>query len=210
MDLFLRDCARLLGMREPAVRRVIKAGALPALRVQDEPRVGRVDLLEWAMRSGVRVLPELFAAGDAGFSELGPAYARGGLHDIGDVRWIEAFGTLGLDPVDADVLTTRAGHGFVVDERGVALPQPRAPLVAVLEAPALHVLRRAAPAPLPGAGPRADAWLLFAVVSPTIKGHLAVLARLAWLVADEAFVDLFRGPVTDDRIALALEEVPSP
>jgi len=209
MDLFMRDCARLLGMPEPAVRRVIKAGALRALRVQDEPRVGRVDLLEWAMRSGVRVLPELFAASDAGFSELGPAYARGGLHDVGDVPWTEALGSLGLDRRDADVLATRAGHGFVIDERGVALPQPRAPLVAALEAPSLHVLRRPAPAPLPGAAARPEAWLLFAVVSPTIRGHLSVLARLAWLVADDAFIDLFRGPVTDDRIALALEEVPS-
>jgi hypothetical protein len=209
MDLSMRDCARLLGMQEAAVRRAIKAGDLSSLRVQDEPRVGRVDLLEWAMRAGVRVLPELFAAGDAGFSALGPAYAKGGLHDVGDVPWSEALGLLGLGAQDTDAIRSRAGRSFQVDDRGVALPRSRAPFVAGLEAPALHVLRRSSPAPLPDAEAGLQAWLLCAVVSPTIRGHLAVLARLAWLVADDAFVDLFRGPVSPERVVAALEEVPS-
>jgi len=182
------------------------AGSLPALRVQDEPRVGRVDLLEWAMGRGLRALPELFAAGDAGFSAIGPAYARGGLADVGDVPWIEALASAGISGRDEGALGARAERAFTVDHRGVALPRPRNPFVTAVEAPVLHVLRRPAPAPLGGLG---QAWLLFAIVSPTVRSHLAVLARLAWLVADEAFFDLFRGPETDERIALALEEVPT-
>lgn len=209
MDLFMRDCARLLGVQESAVRRAVKAGDLASLRVQDEPRVGRVDLLEWAMRTGVRALPDLFAAGDSGFSALGPAYARGGLHDVGDLPWSEALDLLALGRHDTEAIRSRAGRSFVVDDRGVALPRPRAPFVAALEAPALHVLRRHSPAPLPNAE-TAPSWLVCAIVSPTIRAHLAVLARLAWLAADDAFIDLFRGTVSPERVVAALEEVPSP
>lgn len=211
MDLFIRECARLLGLREPAVRRAIRTGHLPALQVQDEHRIGRVDLLEWSIRGGVRVLPELFASGDAGYSALGPAFERGGLHELGDVPWAETSAALGLPERYAAVARARSSGGFLVDARGVATPQARAPFVAPVEAPALHVFRRPAPAPLAGpdaAGP--GAWLLFAIVSPTIRAHLAVLARLAWLVVDDAFVDLFRGTLSAPRLLAALEEVPAP
>lgn len=167
------------------MRRAIRVGGLPSLRVQDEPRVGRVDLLEWAMQRGLRVAPELFARADAGHSALGPALGRGGWRDVGDAPWAEAIAPLEL---------ARPARCFAVDPRGVAMPRPRAPVVGTQDEPVLHVLRRSAPARLPGAGEGPEAWVLFLLLTPTIRAHLAALTRLAWHLAGEELVDALRGP----------------
>ena len=199
MDLSERECAHVLGLAETAVRRLVKRGELPAARIGDDRRIGRVDLLEWALARGVSVPPDLFAArGDTG---LGPALLRGAL--VGpSADWREALAALPFPDRLRAVLEARLGRTIRIDERGVGLPRPRAPLILPVDAPRLYVASVASPQPIAG-GPPASIALV--VVCPDVRTHLAVTSRLATALGDAAVVDALRSG-GDREIAAALLE----
>ena len=55
MQLTTRDAARLLGVPEPTVDRWLRTGELQAVRVNDQYRLNRIDLLEFASARGLEV-----------------------------------------------------------------------------------------------------------------------------------------------------------
>ena len=59
--LTVRDAAALLNVSEKSVYRWIKQGVLPAYRVNDQYRINRAELLEWATARKMHVSPEIFA-----------------------------------------------------------------------------------------------------------------------------------------------------
>ena len=57
----IRDAAALLNVSEKTVYRWIEQGELPAYRVDDQYRINRAELLEWATSRKLHVSPEIFA-----------------------------------------------------------------------------------------------------------------------------------------------------
>ena len=60
MRLTVREVATLLNSPEETVYRWIESGEMPAYRIQDQYRVNRSELLEWATARKIPVAPELF------------------------------------------------------------------------------------------------------------------------------------------------------
>ena len=81
--LTVREAAALLNTSEKSVYRWIKQGLLPAYRINDQYRINRAELLEWATARRLHVSPEIFAEpeseGEAPPS-LGEALRAGGIH----------------------------------------------------------------------------------------------------------------------------------
>src|SRR5262249_20657782 len=82
---------------------------------------------------------------------------------------------------------------------GLALPHPRYPVVLPVAQPFVTLAFLARPVPYDPAG-RQPVHTLFALVSPTVRTHLALLARLASALRDPTFRDAVRQQRPADEI----------
>jgi PTS system nitrogen regulatory IIA component len=195
MQLSVRDAARLLNASERAIYRWIKERRLPHYRVQEQIRFNRVELLEWATLEGIPVSPEVFQESrDEPGPSLAQALEAGGVHHgiPGDDRQqvIRALVSVLRVPSDVDreficaALMARENAGSASIGRGIAIPHVRNPVVLPLKDAqvALGFLRR----PIDfGASDGKPVFAVFALFSPTVRAHLQLLSKLAYLLSTE-------------------------
>jgi PTS system nitrogen regulatory IIA component len=108
----------------------------------------------------------------------------------------------------AHVLLSRESAGSTALGEGLAVPHPRYPIVLPIPQPfvSLCFLDQSIPY---GAADNQPVHTLFALVSPTVREHLALLARLAAALTDPAFREAIRQRRPADEIlahAVRLEE----
>jgi PTS system nitrogen regulatory IIA component len=208
VDLKLRDAARLLKVSEPTVRRWVRERALPSHRVHDQLRFHRVELQEWALGQSHPLSPALFdAGGDPG--SLAAALERGGIfRDVaGDSRQevLRAVANLPGIPGCVDrallyeLLAAREGLASTAVGEGIAIPHPRDPVVVPAEPPlaVLAFLRRPVEFGAPDGRP---VRILFLLLSPSVREHLRMLARLAFALHDEDLRELLRSAASFEAI----------
>ena len=220
MDLSVREVARLLGVTEKTVHRWLREKAIPAHRLHDQSRFNRVEIQEWAAARGLRLPPDLLAQGgkrDASLS-LRDAIERGGIHfhvpgeSAGEV--LEAVTKLpGIpDGVDRSLLRelligrealTSTGIGG-----GIAIPHPRDPLVMQVREPFVLMCFLERPVDF-HAVDDAPVRVLFTLLSPSIRAHLQILARLTYALHDAALLKLLEKPAAPDAILRQLEAIES-
>ena len=198
MRLSVRDAAKLLRTSEPAVYRWIREKSIPFHRVNDHYRFHRSELLEWATSRGMRVGSQEFAAEEA-LGGLAPRVAdalqTGGVH--GQVPGADRASVLRAVvermPIDAadrdlvcDFLLAREALGSTGVGEGIAIPHVRNPIVLPVERPSITLCFLESPVDFDAIdGKPVDT--LFSVVSPTIRGHLFLLSRIAAAVHDPRF-----------------------
>lgn len=217
MKLTVSEAASLLGSAEERVYDWIEEGELPAQKIRGQLRINRTDLLEWATEHNITVAPRAFRH-ERGTPSLADALRAGGVHHriegsdlVTILRNIVAVLPL-ADDADRDmllhVLLARHSLGVTPVGGGIAIPHVRTPIIlaptdAVL---ALSFLTSALDLHAPDNQP-IDTF--FFLVCPTIHVHLAMLAKLAFGLKDEAFRAAVRGRASAAeivRIAVALEE----
>jgi PTS system nitrogen regulatory IIA component len=196
MDLRVRDVASLLNVSEQTVYRWVKNGTLPAHRLGDQFRFNRVELQEWAATHGHRVSPGLFAPADTdeGIPSLAAALERGGVHfDLpGDTREEVLTAVAALPGIPAGVdrdllrqlLIARETLASTAIGNGIAVPHPRDPfIVRVAEPVALlcFLEHRIDFGAVDGRPVR----VLVVLLSPSVRQHLQMLARLSYVLSDE-------------------------
>jgi nitrogen PTS system EIIA component len=199
MDLSVREAARLLAVSEDTVLKWIREESLPSRLVRRQPRLNRVELQEWASARGHRVSPELFQAGAEGTPSLGAALARGGIHrGLPGARREEVLEALtelvGIPPeVDRkllyQLLLARESLSCTGVGRGIALPHPRDPLVLGLREPCVLLSFLEHPVDF-GALDGEPARAVFLLLSPSVRAHLQILARLAHALHDDLLASL--------------------
>lgn len=211
MELRVRDVARLLNLSEHAVYRRVRKGSLPAHRVHDQYLFNRVELQEWAALHKHRVSPELFAAN--GSTEARPslqaAIGRGGVfHRVpGDRREdvLKAVTQLPGIPPGVDrkllyqLLLARESLASTSVGDGIAIPHPRDPLVVQVDDPVvvLCFLRHPVDFQAPDGRP---VRVLFMLLTPSVRDHLQMLARLASALHDEMLRELLRAAAPGEAI----------
>ena len=214
MNLTVRDIGRLLGVPEETVYRWLKEGAIPAYRIQEQYRFDRAEILEWATARGLSLSPHLFdepAPKDSAppRGRLAAALAAGKIHygvggsDRASVLR-EVVGLLPL-PKEADrsflleMLLARENLGSTALGHGIAIPHPRFPVI-VPPSPdllALCFLERPIDFHAPDGEPVGT---LFVLISSGVKGHLALLSRLAFALKDPDTMDLLKRKAEPDAI----------
>ncbi len=199
MQLTVREAARLLRVSEKTVYRWIAGRQLPAHRVGDLYRFNRAELLEWAMANRVNASAELFG------EPAEPGGALPGLHEAleaGGISYRLEGGdrdavlrslvrTLRLpEGVDAElvyeVLRARELLGSTSVGDGVAIPHPRHPLVLQVTRPSVTLCFLETPIDY-GALDGKPVSALFAILSPTVRTHLHLLAHLAFALHQPGF-----------------------
>ena len=198
MQLTVRDASRLLNTLEETIYRWIKQGRLPAYRLQNRFRFNRAELLEWATSRQLEVSPDIFepeteAASVPPISEAlragGIFYHVAGVDPSAVVRAVVAALPL-PDGVDRGVLSsvflTRTALDVTVIGDGIKIPHARHPVVLPVDRPSLSLHFLEQPVDF-GARDGRPVWALFCLISPTVRAHLRLVARLSRASTDGEF-----------------------
>ncbi|HEU4417599.1 MAG TPA: PTS sugar transporter subunit IIA, partial [Planctomycetota bacterium] len=154
MQLTINQAAELLGVSESQVHRWIRDRGMPAILFNEQYRLNRVSIMDWAQRNQIPLpVPVLDEATEP--ARLAEALARGGIHRdlFGSSRQqvvAAAVDRLLLpSSVDRDLLRemilARAAHDSTAIGNGIALPHARYPFVAAVGAPILGLFFLSAP-----------------------------------------------------------------
>jgi PTS system nitrogen regulatory IIA component len=217
MQLGVREAARLLAVSEKTIYRWIKEGRLPVYRVNEQYRFNRAELLELATAQRINVSPDLFREPEdplqGALPTLVEAISAGGIHyrvggrDKPSV--LQAVVDVMPLPEEVDrsflfqVLMARESLGSTGIGDGIAIPHVRNPIVMHIPRPTItlcfleHPIEFDAIDGLP-------VQTLFTIVSPTIRAHLHMLSRLAFVLRNESFKSVLARPGSREEIISGL------
>jgi len=192
MQLSVKDAASLLGVSENTVYHWVKTGEIPAYRIRGLYRFNRAELLEWATTRRMRLAPEVFRDDRA---TLADALRAGDvLYDVeGDdtAAALRAIINLLILPEEVDreflyqVLLAREALGSTGVGDGIAIPHVRNPLILNIDRPAVTICFLKRPIDFQALDGR-PVHTLFLLTCPTIRAHLHLLSRLAFVLRDPA------------------------
>lgn len=215
MFLKVTDLAAAIGVDEKTVLSWIKSRGLPAHKQDDRYRINRVDLLEWATSQGMTIPPELFVAGNetSRLSTVSEALQQGGIFyglpgDTPETALREVVSRLhlppGLDPEFLlQTLLAREALGSTALGNGIAIPHVRSPIVGPAGESAISLCFLKNPIDFDAVDGK-PVTILFTLVTPNVKAHLHLLAKLAFLLHDHPFQELLHRPGSEDEIMTAI------
>lgn len=219
MLLNAAEAARLLSTDEKTVKRWIRKDGLPATPVDGEPRINRIDLLEWATERGIKILPEACAGTEDApglFPSLSSALETGGIHCNvpGDDKQSVLANVVALLPLPTQVdpefllqvLLAREALGTTAIGDGIAIPHMRNPILLQVPASSITLCHLAAPVDF-GALDGRPVQILFTLTSPTVKAHLHLLSRLAYALRDPRLREALKHPCDPAGIRAAVAEI---
>jgi PTS system nitrogen regulatory IIA component len=198
MKINAREAAKLLSVSESEVYRWVASGEMPCSVVNHQPLFSQAELLEWATARRLPISVELFEPGNDGGASvrLADALARGGVHHgvRGDGRASVLRAVVECLPIADEedrrllvqVLLAREALGSTAVGEGIAIPHVRSPLVFPGTFGLMALCFLATPVAF-GASGGPPIHTIFALVSPTIRGHLQLLSRLSLALHDGAF-----------------------
>ncbi len=206
MDLSIRDAAKILNVSESTISRWINDG-LPAFMINGRYRFNRVDLLEWATHRKIPAAalyrsPE----GQDAVYRL-EALLDGNIHygvPGGDKKAVMSavadllpLATPGDKALAAQALWDREVKGSTVID-GIAIPHTRSPLIFGSARPIVTICFLKDKVFFEP-GDTAPVRIVWTLVTPSVRAHLAILARVASTLHDKEFRALL------DRAAPAAE-----
>ncbi len=215
MFLKVITLAAAIGVDEKTVLDWIKNRGLPAHKHDDRYRINRVDLLEWATSHGITIPSGLFAASgetsDRPF--VSEALVQGGIFydlpgDTPEAALREVVSRLRLPPcLDPEfllqTLLAREALGSTAFGNGIAIPHVRNPIVGQTGESAISLCFLKNPIDFDAIDGK-PVTILFTLVTPNVKAHLHLLAKLAFLLHDQPFQALLHRPGTEGEIITAV------
>lgn len=201
MFLKVTDLAAAIGVDEKIVLSWIKNLGLPAHNHDGRYLINRVDLLEWATGQGITIPPQLFAVGSETnkLSSVSEALKQGGVFydlpgDTPEAALREVVSRLklptGLDPEFLlQTLLAREALGSTALGNGIAIPHVRNPIVGLTEESSISLCFLKNPIDFDAVDGK-PVTILFTLVTPNVKAHLQLLAKLAFLLHDQTFREL--------------------
>ncbi len=202
MELTVREVARYLGVSEKEIYRWVSEGSIPLHQVGGHFRFNRTELLEWANARNVKISTAIYRR--EGDSRPPPSIAEA--LEAGGIL----YGLAGADKaavlrsmVDAlpfppsidretvyQIILAREHMGTTAIGRGIAIPHARHPIILQeVQAPKITLCFLEAKVGF-GAPDGLPVHTLFWLVSPSVRCHTHMLARLAALVQNKTFQDL--------------------
>jgi PTS system nitrogen regulatory IIA component len=225
MNLSVRDTAALLNVSEKTIYRWIKQQSIPAYRVQDQYRFNRAEILEWATSRRLNVASEILSEPEAEGQPVpslllaleagGVFYRVSGSDKESALR--EVVELLRLPPeVDRGfllrVLLAREAIVSTAIGDGIAIPHVRNPVVLHVDRPLLALCFLEKPIDY-GALDGKPVGTLFAIISPTTRAHLHLMAKLSFVLRDRSVMRVIRSqqsrPAILKEIARAEQQLTS-
>lgn len=218
MELTVRDSARLLNVSEKTIYRWIKQGTLPAYRVNEQYRFNRAELLEWATSQRINVSSGIFFEPENGLPAVGlsDALRAGGIHYrvTGADKQAVLRAVVELMPLPdqvnrqflLEVLLARESLGSTSVGNGIAVPHVRNPVVMHVPRPMVTLCFLENPVDFAALDGK-PVHTLFTMLSPTVRAHLHLLARLSFALQQPEFAQVVAGHGSRDAILAASDAV---
>ncbi len=217
MRLTDHELALRLGLPDSTLERWIRQGRIPVQRVGGECAFDERELRQWAEAHRLRYDDTARHPREHGGSDvvsLSEAARRGGVHRLprvdGRDEALRALAQRVPGFADSertallDRLVEREGLSSTGIGHGVAVPHPRAPMKELIGEPL--VVTGLLPEPVDfGSIDGHPVRVLFLVLAPTVKVHLALLSRLAFCLQDPTFLEVLLDAPSDDDFWSALE-----
>jgi len=222
MELNINEIARCLDLPVSTLDRWIRQGRIPVQKSGADWSFDAQLLKKWA---AARHLPFTLpkdsqkpAKEEVTMETLLSAMQRGGLHtgiagrDVEDVLkaaagCVPGFSTSEKEELWATLiereLLTSTGMG-----KGVAIPHPRTPLTTTLEKPMIVTCYPQAPIDFNAIDAR-PVFVLFLLLSTSVKIHLHLLSKLAFCIRDNDFVAFLQSAPPADRLFSKITELES-
>jgi nitrogen PTS system EIIA component len=217
MFLKVADIVASLGVDEKTVLGWIKKKGLAAHLVNGRYQINQVDLLEWATNNGIKIPPGMFAVPEAedALPLLSEALVRGGIHfdvpgDDLNSALKNVVERLPLQPhMDPDflyqTLLAREALGSTAIGNGIAIPHVRNPILSQTQDPAVSLCFLKNPIDFQALDDK-PVHILFTLITPNVRVHLHMLARLSFMLHEQRFMDLLKNaPGKDEIIAMVKE-----
>jgi PTS system nitrogen regulatory IIA component len=217
MQLTERDAARLLGVSEATLQKWLKGGELPATRLNDQYRLNRIDLLEFAATRNMEISAELLAELEQPqLPSLTEAIRAGGVHP--DVPGTDKESILRAVverlalPHEADrdlvhrMLLAREALGSTGFGNGIAIPHPRNPIVLRVKRPAVAICYLERPVDFEALDGK-PVHTLVTLVSPSTRAHLHLLAVVAAALRDPGVLAALEGRASMDALVAEVSRV---
>lgn len=216
MDLSLRDAAKILNVSESKLSRWINDAGLPAFMINGRYRFNRVDLLEWASHRKIPAAALYHSPEGRGTPYQLDSLLKDNIHynvpgdDKKAVMAAVADRLPLANPRDkslaAQALWDREAKGATVVD-GIAIPHARSPLIFPIDRPIATIcfLKEGVPFKTADATPVRIVWTL---VSPTIRAHLAILAKVASALHDTQFRRLLDKASPEPELLARLKQLP--
>lgn len=197
MKLTMRDVTRMFDVPEGAIERWIRDDGLPHHRVKGQHRFHRAELLEWAARHRVRIASDPPASVRRSTApELSEALAAGGIHyDVpASDRQTALRAVVDRLPLKDegdrellfDVMLARENAGSTGVGDGIAIPHVRSPVLLPVDQAMITLCFLAKPIDFEAIDGE-PVHTVFALLAPTNRVHLHLLARLAAVLHDDGF-----------------------
>jgi nitrogen PTS system EIIA component len=219
MEMTVKDAAKMFDAPVSSVYKWIEDLGMPAVRVQEQYHFNRTELLEWAAVSGIRVSAKFLSdhyEKSVVLPEVSDAIRAGGVF----------FGVPGTDkdavmksvvrlirlPKAIDrkfilqMLLAREALGSTGVGGGIAIPHPRTPIVLRVDQPAIALLFLERPVDF-GAIDGKPVDTLFTLISPSVKTHLHLLSRLAFLLHDPGLKQALKRRLDEKKILGTIERI---
>lgn len=221
MQLTVQNVAELLNVSEKTVYRWINDQSLPGYRVSGQYRFNRAEVLEWATSRKINVSPQIFQEPETAGTPLpllSEALLAGGIHyRVGGTDKESVLRavveTMKLpEEVDREflvrVLVAREALGSTGIGDGIAIPHVRNPIVLHVSRPMVSLCFLEKPIEF-GAIDGLPVYALFSLISPTVRGHLHLLSRLAYALRDAGCKAVISRQGARDEILNELRRVES-
>lgn len=200
MRLTVHDVARLLNASEKSIYRWVSKKEIPFYRIKEQYRFSKAEVVEWASKKGIQISVDSLG-GEADDTEvhlqdLCESLTVGGVHykveGIDKDSVLKAVVDLLPLPAGIDrsflhkILLAREALGSTGVGEGIAIPHVRNPIVLAVERPSVTLCFLANKIDF-GAMDGIPVNVLFTIISPTVKGHLHLLSRLAFALRASEF-----------------------
>lgn len=219
MNLVVKDAAKLLNVSEKTLYRWIKQGTIPAYRINDQIRFNRAEILEWATSTKIPLDPNILSEPESGglpMPAVAEALRAGGiLYRIEGRTKKDVLGQV-VDqlrvPDEVDrafllkVLLAREALGSTGVGDGIAIPHVRNPIVLHVTRPSITLAFLEHPIDF-GSLDGKPVSILFTMISPTVRAHLHLLSRLAFVLRDGSIRRLLEKRETREEIFSAIQKV---
>jgi nitrogen PTS system EIIA component len=212
MKLTVKEAAKLFNVSEKTIYRWVEQKGLPAYRINKQFRFNQSELLEWAAAGRTNITPELLHEPDSSAAPLPDpvhALASGGIYYrvAGKDRDSVLRSVVELlrlpDHVDREfllqVLLAREALGSTGIGDGIAIPHARNPIVLNVERPTITLCYLENPVDFDALDGQ-PVNILFTLVNPTVRAHLHLLSRLAFILSNKEFRDVLKRQGSRDEI----------
>ncbi len=200
MQLQFRDILKVFQVSEKTIQNWIDKKQMPYVLANEQYRFNYIHLLEWALENNIKLNPEMLNLSEVEFEGhiLSNALKRGDVHyDIaGNNREEVLKAVVGVLPLSQEMdrnhlfemLWARESVASTAVGNGIAIPHVRNPIVLHIDQPVVTVCFLKSPIDFKALD-RKPVFILFTVLSPSVKMHLAILARLAFCLQDPKLLD---------------------